>query len=52
MKTGDKVRVLAPFDDSFPCEYEITEVITHEDGQTACVLGDLGGFAPEFLEVV
>lgn len=52
MKTGDKVRVLAPFNDSFPGEYEITEVITHEDGQVAYVLGDLGGFAPQFLEVV
>lgn len=51
MNTGDQVRVLAPFNDSFSGEYKITEVITHEDGQVAYVLGDLGGFAPQFLEV-
>lgn len=50
MNTGDQVRVLAPFNDSFPGEYEITESIAHEDGQVVYVLGDLGGFAPQFLE--
>lgn len=47
---GQLVRVLPPFADIFPGEYEITEVITHEDGQVACILGDLGGFAPQYLE--
>lgn len=50
MNVGDQVRVLAPFNESFPGVYEITEVITHEDGQIVYVLGELGGFAPMFLE--
>jgi hypothetical protein len=51
-KAGHRVRVLPPFADSFPGEFTITEVITHEDGQTACVLGEAGAFAPEYLEPV
>lgn len=47
---GQQVRVLPPFDDSFSGTFTITEVITHEDGQVACVLGEAGGFAPQYLE--
>ncbi|MGL4349189.1 MAG: hypothetical protein ACRCT2_01180 [Plesiomonas shigelloides] len=49
---GQKVRVLEPFADSFPAEYEVTEVITHPDGQVAFILGDAGAFAAEYLETV
>lgn len=51
-EVGQLVRVLSPFSDSFPDTYEVTEVITHEDGQVACVLGDAGAFAPNYLEAV
>ncbi len=50
LTVGQLVRVLPPFADSFPGEYEITEIIPHADGQTVYVLGDLGGFAPEYVE--
>jgi hypothetical protein len=50
LTVGQLVRVLPPFADSFPGEHEITEVIQHDDGQVAYVLGDLGGFAPEYVE--
>ena len=52
MMVGQKVRVLPPFADIFPGEYEITEVHQHDDGQVAYVLGDAGAFAPEYLELV
>lgn len=51
MIAGDTVRVLAPFDATYPGEYEITEVITHPDGQVAYVLGDIGAFDAKYLEV-
>lgn len=47
---GQLVRVLEPFTDSFPDVYEIAEVITHEDGQVACVLVGDGAFDPKYLE--
>lgn len=50
LQVGQLVRVLPPFADSFTGEFTITEIITHEDGQIACVLGDAGAFAPEYLE--
>ena len=52
LEVGHLVRVLPPFAESFPGEYEITEVIHHEDGQIAYVLGELGGFAPIYVEAV
>lgn len=52
LSAGQLVRVLPPFAESFPGEHEITEVIEHEDGQIAYVLGDLGAFAPQFVEAV
>lgn len=50
LTVGHRVRVLPPFAESFPGEHEITEVIQHEDGQVAYVLGVLGAFAPEYVE--
>lgn len=50
LAVGDLVRVLAPFADSFPDSYEITEVVTHPDGQIVCILGECGGFDPKYLE--
>lgn len=52
LSVGQMVRVLEPFKDSFPDEYEITEVLTYEDGQITYVLGDHGGFAPIYVELV
>ena len=49
---GQIVRVLTPFSESFPDTYLITEVVTHEDGQVAYILGELGAFSSEYLEVV
>jgi len=47
---GKSVRVLAPFDESFPATYQVTEVITQPDGQIVCILtDDAGGFDPEYL---
>lgn len=52
MVVGDKVRILAPFNEFFEGQYEITEIVIHEDGQIAYILGELGGFDSMFLEVV
>jgi hypothetical protein len=52
LEVEQSVRVLSPFAESFPGHYVITEVIVHEDGQIAYVLGDLGGFAPIYVEAV
>lgn len=52
MQIGNTVRILAPFSDSYPGEYQITEVVTYEDGQTVFMLGELGGFDPRYLELV
>ena len=48
---GSTVRVLAPFSDSFPDTYEITDIVADESGQTAYILGDLGGFDAMYLEL-
>lgn len=50
MQIGDLVRVLAPFTESFPDTYAITEVITYEGGTVTYVLGESGGFDPVYLE--
>lgn len=52
MITGETVRVLAPFNETYPDEYTITEVLTYPDGQVAYVLGDIGAFDAKYLEVV
>lgn len=51
-QVGQKVRVLSPFAESFPDQYEIVAVITDEDGQIAYDLGGIGAFAPQFVEIV
>lgn len=52
LEVGQLVRVLPPFGESFTETYEITEVIQHPDGQIVYVLGELGGFAPIYVEAV
>lgn len=47
---GSTVRVLAPFSDSFPDTYEITDIVTDENGTSAYILGDFGGFDAMYLE--
>ena len=49
---GEMVRVLPPFDESFPGEYEITDVVRNPDGTTVYILGELGGFDAIYLEAV
>jgi hypothetical protein len=50
LDVGAVVRVLAPFDGAYPDTYTVAEVITHEDGQVACLLdGVESAFAPQFL---
>jgi hypothetical protein len=50
--TGDTVKVLVPFSESFPDEYIITEKVTDAIGQVAYILGDNGGFDEIYLELV
>jgi hypothetical protein len=52
LQLGQLVRVLEPFARDFPDTYEITEVVTHDDGQIVYILGEVGGFDIKFLEVV
>lgn len=51
-EVGQIVKVLEPFSESFPETYEVTEVISYPDGQVTYVLGELGGFAGQYLELV
>lgn len=46
MIVGDVVRVLAPFDETYPGTYSITEQV---DDRTF-VLGDIGAFDVGYLE--
>lgn len=49
---GSQVRILPPFDESFPSLYVVEDVITQADGQVACILSDgIGGFDPKFLMI-
>lgn len=52
LTVGQMVRVLEPFAESFPGEHEITEVLTDGEGQITYVLGETGGFAPIYVELV
>jgi hypothetical protein len=54
MMAGDKVRVLAPFDQHYPGEYTLAEHILSEDGTTAWTLVgvDEAAFDPIYLELV
>lgn len=52
LEVGTNVKVKEPFKRDFPNEYSITEVIVHEDGQVAYILGECGGFDVRYLEVI
>ena len=52
MNVGDTVRVLAPFNESFPDNYQITDLVLSDAEPTVYILGDLGGFDSKFLELV
>ena len=52
LAVGQLVRVLPPFDEAFPGEREITDVVNSEDGTTAYILGDCGGFDAAYLETI
>lgn len=52
LSVGQLVKTLEPFARDFPDVYEITEVVTHEDGQVVYILGEAGGFDFKFLEAV
>ena len=50
--TGDTVRVLYPFAESFPDTYVITDLVTDSIGQVAYILGDNGAFDELYMELV
>jgi hypothetical protein len=53
LEVGQEVRVLAPFDESFPEVYAVREVLTQEDGNVVYFIGDIeGAFDIVFLEAV
>lgn len=52
MKVNDVVRVLEPFNDTYPDTYTITEVLQTEDSQEVHILGEIGAFSACYLEVV
>ena len=49
MKVNDVVRVLEPFNETYPDTYTITEVL---DSQEVYILGEIGAFSACYLEVV
>ncbi len=49
-KVHDTVKVKEPFQDSFPFKYKIVEIVTHEDGQQAFILEEVGAFDLKYLE--
>lgn len=52
MEVGTVVRVLAPFDDAFPGERVITEIVNNPDNTVVYILGEAGGFDAVYLEKV
>lgn len=52
LQVGQLVRVLDPFRESFPDTYEITEAVVYDDGQVSYVLGEIGAFAPIYVELM
>lgn len=53
LEVGQEVRVLAPFDESFPDVYPVREVGVAEDESVHYYIGDVeGAFDITFLEVV
>ena len=51
LEVGQFVRVLPPFGESFQGQYAIEDVIVHEDDQIVYVLSEIGGFAPNYVEL-
>lgn len=53
MQGGDKVRVLAPFDQHYPGEYTLEDLILSEDGSRAWTLSGVANaaFDPIYLEL-
>ena len=48
---GDAVKVLAPFKETLPDVYMVTEAISDpSDNSTVYILGDAGGFDAVYLE--
>ena len=47
---GDTVKVLPPFNESFPDSYTVTDIVISEDQPTVYVLGETGGFDEQYLE--
>lgn len=53
LEVGQQVRVLAPFDETFPEVYVVREVLIQDDGNPIYFIGDIeGAFDIVFLEVV
>ena len=52
MKVNDVVKVLEPFNETYPDTYVITEVKQTDDGQEVYILGEIGAFSACYLEVV
>ena len=52
MQTGDIVKVLAPFNETYSGTYSITDTVITEDNQTVYTLGELGSFSEIYLEIV
>ena len=52
MKVNDVVKVLEPFNETYPDAYTITEVKHTDDSQEVYVLGEIGAFSACYLEAV
>jgi hypothetical protein len=52
MKVNDVVKVLEPFNETYPDTYTITEALQTEDSQEVYILGEIGAFSACYLEVV
>lgn len=50
MNVGDIVKVLPPFNETYPDEYAITSIENADDGQTVyCLMGVFGAFSIDHL---
>lgn len=52
LAVGDLVSVKSPFQEAFPDQYLVSEVIQNGDGSTVYILGDCGGFDEIYLEKI
>ena len=52
MQIGDIVKVLAPFNETYSDTYSITGIVITEDNRTVSILGELGAFYENYLEIV